>query len=54
VRGVYDRHEFYEEKKRALEALAAQVDRIVNPQPNVIPLPSRLPAADHAERAHSK
>jgi integrase len=31
VRGVYDRHEFYSEKKAALEALAAQIDRIVNP-----------------------
>jgi hypothetical protein len=31
VRGVYDRHEFYDEKKRAYEALAAEIDRIVNP-----------------------
>jgi integrase len=45
VRGVYDRHEFYEEKKRAYEALAAQIDRIVNPQPNVIPMHARLPGA---------
>jgi integrase len=36
VRGTYDRHEYYEEKKRAFEALAGLVARIVNPQPNVI------------------
>jgi len=39
IRGVYDRHEFYEEKKRAFEALAAQIDRILNPPDNnVIPI----------------
>jgi integrase len=38
VRGVYDRHEFHEEKRRAYEALAAQIDRILNPQPNVVPM----------------
>jgi integrase len=38
VRGVYDRHEYYEEKARAFEALAAQVERIVNPQPNIVPI----------------
>jgi integrase len=36
VRGVYDRHEYLEEKKRAFEALAGQIDRIVNPQDNVV------------------
>jgi integrase len=36
VRGTYDRHEYYEEKKRAFEALAALVQRIVDPQPNVV------------------
>jgi integrase len=36
VRGVYDVHEFHEEKARAFEALARQIDRIVNPQPNVV------------------
>jgi integrase len=36
VRGVYDRHEFYEEKAKAFEALAAQVQRIIDPQPNVV------------------
>jgi integrase len=36
VRGTYDRHEYYEEKRRAFEALASLVERIVNPQPNVV------------------
>ena len=40
VRGVYDRHEFHAEKMRAYEALAAQIDRIVNPKDNVVPLQS--------------
>jgi integrase len=38
VRGTYDRHEYLDEKRRAFEALAAQIDRIVNPQENVVPL----------------
>jgi integrase len=33
VRGVYDRHEYYDEKKAAFEKLAAQIDRITNPLP---------------------
>jgi integrase len=41
VRGVYDRHEYYEEKRRAFEALAAQIDRIVNPQENVVAMAER-------------
>jgi len=32
VRGVYDRHEYFDEKARAFEALAAQVQRIIDPQ----------------------
>jgi integrase len=36
VRGVYDRHEYYDEKAIAFEALAAQVQRIIDPQPNVV------------------
>ena len=36
VRGVYDRHEYHEEKKRAFEALAAQIARIVDPKDNVV------------------
>jgi integrase len=31
VRGIYDRHEYRDEKLRAFEALAAQIERIVNP-----------------------
>ena len=31
VRGVYDRHEYHDEKQQAFEALAAQIERIVNP-----------------------
>jgi integrase len=38
VRGTYDRHAYHAEKKQAFEALAAQIDRIVNPQANVIPI----------------
>jgi integrase len=39
VRGVYDRHAYYDEKKRAFEALAALVERIVNPpSDNVVPM----------------
>jgi integrase len=38
VRRIYARHEFYDEKARAFEALAAQIERIINPQENVVPL----------------
>jgi integrase len=38
VRGVYDRHEFREEKRQGFEALAGLVERIVNPQANIVPL----------------
>jgi integrase len=41
VRGVYDRHAYYAEKQRAFEALAAQIDRIVDPQENVVSLHQR-------------
>jgi integrase len=38
MRKVYDRHEFYDEKKKALEMLAAQITAIVDPPPtNVLP-----------------
>jgi integrase len=36
VRGVYDRHGFAAEMLHAFEALASQIERIVNPQENVI------------------
>jgi integrase len=38
IRGVYDRHAYHEEKARAFEMLAAQIERIVDPQPNVTAL----------------
>ena len=52
VRGVYDRHEFHAEKKHAFEALAALIERIVDPKANVVALrDARLPAADRGETA---
>jgi integrase len=36
VRGVYDRHEYFDEKAKAFEALALQVERIISPQQNVV------------------
>jgi integrase len=44
VRGTYDRHAYHAEKKQAFEALAAQIERIINPQPNVISMRSEIPA----------
>jgi integrase len=38
VRATYDRHEYHTEKKRAFDALANQIDRILKPQPNVAQL----------------
>jgi integrase len=39
VRGIYDLHEFYSEKRAAFEALASQIDLIVNPPTeNVVPM----------------
>jgi integrase len=35
VRGIYDRHKYHREKKKAYEKLAAQIERILNPQDNV-------------------
>jgi integrase len=36
VRGVYDRHEYHAEKRQAFAALAGQIERIINPQANVV------------------
>jgi integrase len=37
IRGVYDRHEFAAEKRKALEALASQIECILNPpQGNIV------------------
>jgi integrase len=41
VRGIYDRHRYLEEMRHAYEALAAQIERIVNPQPNVVAVRGR-------------
>jgi integrase len=38
VRGVYDRHEYRDEKAHAFEMLAAGIARILDPQPNVVAL----------------
>jgi integrase len=38
VRGTYDKHQYHDEKRRAFEALAAQIECIVTPQENVVPL----------------
>ena len=44
VRGTYDRHAYYDEKKRAFDALATLIDRIVNSQVgNVAPIRSVAP-----------
>jgi integrase len=36
VEGVYDRHSYYDEKKAALQRLAALVEQIINPTDNVV------------------
>ena len=41
VRGTYDRHEYHAEKKHALEQLAAQIERIVNPPEGNVVVPLR-------------
>jgi integrase len=41
VRGVYDRHAYLEEKRAAFEKLAAEIERIVAPQPNVVTMGRR-------------
>jgi integrase len=38
VRGTYDRHKYLEEMRHAFEALATQIERIVDPQENVVSL----------------
>jgi integrase len=46
VRGTYDRHSYYDEKRAAFEALAQQVDSIITPPSgNVLPMRRRdIPA----------
>jgi integrase len=38
VSGVYNRHDYYDEKRRAFEALALQIRKILNPEANVVSL----------------
>jgi integrase len=38
MRKVYDRHAYREEMLRAFEALASLIARIVDPQPNIVPM----------------
>ena len=38
IRGTYDRHEYADEKRRAFEALASLLERILDPKANVTPL----------------
>jgi hypothetical protein len=46
IRGTYDVYEYLSEKKAAFEALAALVERIVDPPAgNVVALPRALPAS---------
>jgi integrase len=43
VRAVYDHHRFHDEMKAAFEALASQIDRVVNPPTeNVLPFPATV------------
>jgi len=41
VRGTYDRYAYHAEKKQSYEALAAQIDRIVNPKENIVSISER-------------
>jgi hypothetical protein len=38
IRGVYDQHDYVPQMKLAFEALAALIETIVAPKPNVVPL----------------
>ena len=39
VRGVYDRYGYMDEKKEALQMLAALIQRILHPDDSVVPFP---------------
>jgi integrase len=41
VKGTYDRHSYYDEKRKAFEALAALLDRILKPASNVAEIAGR-------------
>jgi integrase len=38
IEGTYNQHKYEDEMRHAYEALAALLERVVNPQPNVLPL----------------
>jgi integrase len=46
VEGTYDRHSYAEEKREALEKLAAMIERILNPSPSSVAI-----IAEHRIRA---
>jgi integrase len=50
VEAVYDRAEYREAKREALETWAKHVERILNPQPNVIEMSRPLPAVAAGRR----
>ena len=42
LRGIYDQHKYQPEMQRAFEALASEIERVVNPPPSsVVPLRRR-------------
>jgi integrase len=43
IRGVYDHHSYRDEKAIAFEKLASLIERIVDPQPNILPLRGAQP-----------
>jgi integrase len=45
IRGIYDRYEFYNEKKQALEALEGLLERILNPPDGEVVVPFRVALA---------
>ena len=54
IRGTYDRHEYLNEKRRAFDALAALIERIVNPTDNILsPSERRAKAAPDLGQAES-
>jgi hypothetical protein len=44
VRGTYDRHGYLAEMKHGFEALAAQIERVVNPPGDNVVLLKEVPA----------
>jgi integrase len=51
IRGTYDRHEYLNEKRYAFEALAALIDRIVNPDDNIVALSESRPKATSSPKS---